>query len=174
MQYDFIQSNIILERTPKVIRALLLGLPPDWLMTNEGPDTFSPFDVLGHLVHGEKTDWPARVKLILESGDSLPFAKFDRFAMYEESKGKCIDDLLDDFDQLRKTNLAWLNSLVLTKDDLLKPGLHPVLGPVSLENLLSTWVVHDLTHLAQICRVMAKQYKDAVGPWQEFFRLLNF
>jgi hypothetical protein len=143
-------------------------------MNNEGPDTFSPFDVLGHLVQGEKTDWTARIKLILEHGNTKAFEKFDRFAMYEESEGKTINQLLDEFEKLRKENLDWLKSLSLTTTDLDKKGLHPVLGEVTLENLLATWVVHDLTHLAQVSRVMAKQYKEAIGPWTEFFRILHF
>ena len=174
MIYDLEKSIAILERTPTVVRQLLQDLHPDWLMNNEGPETFSPYDVMGHLVHGEKTDWTARVKLILESGTKIPFEKFDRFAMYEESKGKTIGDLFDEFDELRSENIQWLRALNLGKSDLIKKGLHPVLGEVTLENLLATWVVHDLTHIAQISRVMAKQYKEAVGPWTEFFRLLHF
>ncbi len=174
MNYDLEKSISILERTPTVVRQLLQGLHPDWLMNNEGPETFSPYDVMGHLVHGEKTDWTARVKLIFESGNKMSFEKFDRFAMYEESKGKTIGDLFDEFDKLRSENIQWFKSLGLKPGDLAKKGLHPVLGEVTLENLLATWVVHDLTHIAQICRVMAKQYKEAVGPWTEFFRLLHF
>jgi len=174
MQYDLHKSLAILDRTPAVLRQLLQGLDPDWLMNNEGPDTFSPFDVLGHLVHGEKTDWTARIKLVLEHGNTKAFEKFDRFAMYEESEGKTINQLLDEFEKLRKENLDWLKSLSLTANDLYKKGLHPVLGEVTLENLLATWVVHDLTHISQISRVMAKQYKEAIGPWTEFFRILHF
>ena len=174
MKYDFHKSTEILEKTPAVLRQLLDGLHSDWLMNNEGPDTFSPFDVLGHLVHGEKTDWTARVKLILEHGNTKAFEKFDRFAMYEESRGKTISELLDEFENLRKENLGWLRTLSLSASDLEKKGLHPVLGEVTLENLLATWVVHDLTHIAQISRVMAKQYKEGIGPWTEFFRILHF
>ncbi len=174
MIYNLEKSIPILERTPTVVRHLLQGLHPDWLMNNEGPDTFSPYDVMGHLVHGEKTDWTARVKLILESGVKKPFEEFDRFAMYEESKGKTISDLFDEFDKLRTANIQWLRSLSPGEEDLLKKGLHPGLGEVTLQNLLATWVVHDLTHIAQICRVMAKQYKEAVGPWGEYFRILDF
>jgi hypothetical protein len=174
MIYDLEKSIAILERTPTVVRQLLQDLHPDWLMNNEGPETFSPYDVMGHLVHGEKTDWTSRVKIILESGTKIPFEKFDRFAMYEESKGKTIGDLFDEFDELRSENIQWLRSLDLGKSDFAKKGLHPLLGEVTLENLLATWVVHDLTHIAQISRVMAKQYKEAVGPWSEFFRLLHF
>lgn len=174
MKYDLAKSIDILNRTPAVLRQILQGLDTDWLLNNEGPETFSPFDVLGHLVHGEKTDWTARIKLILEQGSTKAFEKFDRFAMYEESRGKTIHELLEEFEELRKENIVWLKSLSLTATDLNKKGLHPVLGEVTLENLLATWVVHDLTHIAQISRVMAKQYKEAIGPWAEFFRILNF
>ena len=150
------------------------GCTPIWLLNNEGPDTFSPFDVMGHLLHGEKTDWVVRIKLILEHGNTRAFEMFDRFAMYEESKGKTINQLLDEFEALRKQNLGWLQSLSLTSSDFDKTGLNPVLGEVTIANLLATWVVHDLTHVAQICRVMAKQYKEAIGPWEEFFRVLQF
>jgi hypothetical protein len=174
MKYDLQKSMEILQRTPAVLRELLQGIHPDWLMNNEGPETFSPFDVVGHLLHGEKTDWTSRVKMILQHADKMPFEKFDRFAMYEESKGKTINDLLDEFESLRKENLQWLADLQLGPADFTKPGMHPALGKVTMENLLATWVFHDLTHIAQITRVMAKQYKEAVGPWGEFFRLLHF
>ena len=143
-------------------------------MNSEGPDTFSPYDVIGHLLHGEKTDWTARTKMILESGTSKTFVSWDRFAMYEESKGKTMRLLLDEFDLARKENMEWLKSLNLKEKDFDKKGLHPKLGEVTLRNLFSTWVVHDLTHIAQITRVMAKQYKEEMGPWPEFFRILNF
>lgn len=174
MEYSLSKSTEVLERTPLVLRALLMGVSDEWLLSNEGPDTFSPFDVVGHLTYGEKTDWTARIKLILASGDKQPFEKYDRFAMFEESKGKSITDLLEEFETLRAANLAWLRSLELQPGDLLKQGLHPVLGNVTLKNLLATWAVHDLTHIAQISRVMAKQYKTEIGPWTEFFRVLNF
>jgi len=174
MRYDFLKAIEILERTPAVLNAQLSGLSDEWIMNNEGPETFSPYDVVGHLVHGEKADWTERIKRIQEYGDIKAFDIFDRFAMYEESKGKSMQQLLEEFEKLRKNNITWFRSLQLTETDLGKPGLHPVLGNVTLGNLLSTWVVHDLTHTAQITRVMAKQYKEAVGPWAEFFRLLNF
>ncbi len=174
MKFDLDKSIEILYNTPGTLRQLLQGLHPHWLLNNEGPDTFSPFDVMGHLLHGEKTDWVVRIKLILEHGNTRAFEMFDRFAMYEESKGKNINQLLDEFEALRKQNLVWLQSLSLTSLDFDKTGLHPVLGEVTLANLLATWVVHDLTHVAQICRVMAKQYKEAIGPWEEFFRILQF
>jgi len=174
MNFDLAKSFQILERTPQVLRQLLSGLDKDWLLNNEGPDTFSPYDVVGHMLHGERTDWATRASLILEHGTSVPFTPWDRFAMYEESKGKSIDRILDEFQEARKENLAWLRSLDLSDTDLEKTGMHPRLGEVTLRNLLSTWVVHDLTHIAQITRVMAKQYKEEMGPWPEFFRILNF
>ncbi len=174
MQYDQKKSLEILERTPAVLKELLTGLDNDWLMNNEGPDTFSPFDVVGHLVHGEKTDWRARIQRILEFGDSKTFDLFDRFAMYEESRGKTITELLHEFSTLRAENIKWFRSLQIMETDLDKKGMHPVLGPVTMLNLLATWVIHDLTHIAQISRVMAKQYKEAMGPWQEFFRIIHF
>jgi hypothetical protein len=143
-------------------------------MNNEGPETFSPYDVIGHLIHGEKTDWTARTKMILEYGNSKTFVPWDRFAQFENSKGKTLQQLLNEFALLRKENLAWLGSLDLSEADLAKKGIHPVLGEVTLKNLLATWVVHDLTHIAQITRVMAKQYKEEMGPWPEYFRILNF
>lgn len=174
MKYSLEKSYEILDRTPGVLKILLAGLPEDWIMNNEGPDTFSPYDVIGHLIHGEKTDWMTRVKMILEHGISKTFISWDRFAMYEESKGKTLQQLLDEFEAVRKENMRWLKSLNLTEADLDKQGMHPKLGEVTLRNLLATWVVHDLTHIAQITRVMAKQYKEEMGPWPEFFRILSF
>ena len=174
MQYDFNRSLEILERTPAVLTHLLQGINEAWIMNNEGPDTFSPFDVVGHLIHGERTDWMERTNRILQHGTAMPFDKYDRFAQYEESKGKSINELLDTFALLRRQNLQALAALKLNASDLDKKGMHPALGEVTLRNLLATWVVHDLTHIAQITRVMAKQYKEEVGPWREFFRILDF
>jgi len=174
MKFDLNNSCQILERTPSVLRVLLANLDDGWTMNNEGPETFSPYDVIGHLIHGEKTDWTVRTKIVLEFGLSKPFEPYDRFAQFEISKGKTLQQLLDDFEKLRNENLAWLKSLLLTEADLDKKGMHPRLGEVTLRNLLSTWVAHDLTHIAQITRVMAKQYKEEIGPWTEFFRILNF
>ena len=174
MKYSLERSYEILDRTPAVLQALLVGLSDDWVMPNVGPETFSPYDVIGHLVHGEKTDWVVRTKLILEFGNTQTFEKYDRFAQYEESKGKSLQQILDEFAAIRKENMIWFKSLNLTEDDLNSKGMHPVLGEVTLRNLLATWVVHDLTHIAQITRVMAKQYKSEMGPWPEFFRILNF
>jgi hypothetical protein len=174
MQFTVEKSIEILERTPAVLKTLLSGLSDEWIMNNEGPETFSPYDVIGHLLHGEKTDWTERTKMILEFGASKTFVPWDRFAQYEESKGKILDQLLKEFETIRKENMVWFKSLKLTETDLDKKGLHPKLGEVTLRNLLSTWVVHDLTHIAQVTRVMAKQYKEEMGPWPEFFRILNF
>jgi len=174
MKFDIQKSIAILERTPSVLRTLLEGLDDEWIMNNEGPETFSPYDVIGHLIHGEKTDWTARTKRILEFGATKEFDKYDRFAQYTESKGKTLTQLFDEFELLRKDNMVWLRSLKLSEEDLDKKGTHPVLGEVTLRNLLSTWVVHDLTHIAQVTRVMAKQYKGEMGPWPEFFRILSF
>ena len=156
------------------MQALLAGLPDYWVMPNEGPETYSPYDVIGHLIHGEKTDWTARTKMILEFGNTQTFVRWNREAMYEESIGKSLKQLLDEFAAIRKENMVWFKALNLTEEDLDKKGKHPVLGDVSLRNLLATWVVHDLTHIAQITRVMAKQYKSEMGPWTEFFRILEF
>ncbi|WP_407524030.1 DinB family protein [Lacibacter sp. MH-610] len=174
MNYSVTASVQVLERTPVVLKALLEGIDDSWVMNDEGPETFSPYDVIGHLIHGEKTDWVPRAKIILEQGLSKPFEPYDRFAQYEESKGKSVVQLLQEFERVRKQNVQWLQSLNLTNEDLEKKGMHPSLGEVSLKNLLSTWVVHDLTHIAQITRVMAKQYKEEMGPWPSFFRILNF
>ena len=174
MKYRLEKSYQILEKTPAVLKALLSNLHNDWVMNSEGPETFSPYDVIGHLIHGEKTDWTARTKIILEFGLSKPFEPYNRFVQYEESKEKTLKQLLDEFETVRKENMMWFKSLHLTEEDLDKKGMHPKLGEVTLRNLLSTWVVHDLTHIAQITRVMAKQYKEEMGPWPEFFRILNF
>ena len=174
MKYSLERSYEILDRTPGVLQALLSGLPDDWVMPNEGPETFSTYDVVGHLVHGEKTDWVVRTKMILEFGNTKTFEKYDRFAQYEESKGKSLHQLLNEFAAIRKDNMIWFKALNLTEADLDRKGMHPVLGDLTLRNLLATWVVHDLTHIAQITRVMAKQYKTEMGPWPEFFRILNY
>lgn len=174
MKFQLDQAIPVLERTPVVLKELLQDLDENWIMNNEGPDTFSPFDVVGHLVHGEKTDWMVRVKVILTEGTSRAFEPYNRFAQHEESKGKNLQQLISEFGELRGDNLRQLRLLNLQQSDLDKKGLHPVLGEVTLQNLLATWVVHDLTHIAQVTRVMAKQYKTEIGPWPEFFRILSF
>jgi DinB superfamily len=174
MKFSVEKSIEILGKTPGVLKSLLSGLSEEWVTGNEGPDTFSPYDVIGHLIHGEKTDWAERAKIILEFGTAKPFTPWDRVAQYKESEGKSLNQLLDEFEQVRKENIQWLSSVTLTEIDLEKKGIHPVLGEVTLKHLLATWVVHDLTHIAQVTRVMAKQYKEEMGPWPEFFRILNF
>lgn len=163
----------VLERTPATLRALLAGLPGPWITGNEGPETFSAFDNVGHLVHGERTDWIPRAKLILAQGTNRRFEPFDRFAHARESAGRSLIDLLDEFARLRADNLALLRSWTLGERELALKGEHPTLGPVTLRQLLATWVAHDLGHLAQISRVMAKQYRDAVGPWRAFLPVLD-
>lgn len=172
MEFDLNKTFQILERTPSVLNDLLSGLSEDWTANNEGEETWSPYDIIGHLIHGEHTDWMGRLDVILHKEDKR-FIPFDRTAMFKESEGKNLQQLLSEFAQLRKDNLKKLKSLGLTDDDLNKTGIHPAFGEVTLRQLLSTWTVHDLTHIAQITRVMAKQYKDAIGPWVQFFRVLQ-
>lgn len=163
----------ILQHTPGVLRAWLEDLPDRWVLTNYGPDSFSPFDVVGHLIHGEKTDWMARVRHILAHGDTTPFESFDRYAMFEASAGKSIGDLLNEFKSLRLANLAELRALNLTDPDMSRPGLHPELGGVTLGQLLATWATHDLHHLAQIGKCMARQFKGEVGVWERYLGILD-
>jgi hypothetical protein len=159
--------------TPRVLDGLLRTLPDDVVCTNEGPDTWSPFDVVGHLIHGERKDWRERIGIILEKGETRPFTPFDRFAQFKESEGKSMGDLLDEFARLRGGSIEWLKSLNLTTADLDRTGMHPSLGRVTLRNLISTWPTHDLTHIAQVCRVLAKRYKHEIGPWLEYMRLVQ-
>lgn len=163
----------ILERTPAILRAWLGGLPGPWITANEGGDTWSAFDVLGHLIHGERTDWIPRTRIILEHGLERPFEPFDRFAQREASKGQTIDALLDQFEALRLANLADLTGLDLTDDQLALEGTHPEFGRVTLRQLLAAWATHDLTHLAQIARAMAQRMGDEVGPWRAYLRVLE-
>lgn len=171
LQLDHVRG--ILRRTPSTLSLLLQDLPDAWLMTNEGPDTWSPYDVVGHLIHGEETDWIPRAKMILEHGEDRAFTPFNREAMFEKSKGKTIAELLDTFAQMRAESLRELDALNLTPELLEKRGLHPELGPVTLSQLLATWTVHDLGHIGQIVRVMSKQYGDAVGSWQAYLPVLT-
>lgn len=173
MDFQIENAKEILSRTPSTLSALLSDLPDVWLFQNEGPETWSPFDVLGHLIHGEEADWIPRAKIILENGEARSFDPFDRFAMFEKSKGKSVPQLLDTFDQLRKANLQELMQMNLTPETLEKRGRHPELGVVTLKQLLATWVVHDLGHVAQVARVMAKQYREAVGPWEKYLPVLT-
>ena len=163
----------VLRATPQVLRAWLAHLPDSWLRSNEGPDTWSPYDIVGHLIHGERTDWIPRLELLLAHGDRRPFTPFDRFAQFRESRGKSLEELLDTFAELRRTNVDRLESHRLQSSDFDRRGRHPELGPVTLGQLLATWVAHDLNHLGQIARVMGRQYTSAVGPWLEYLPLLG-
>lgn len=163
----------ILERTPGTLRSLLSGLPPGWLAAQEGPGTFSPVDVVGHLIHGEKTDWIPRARLILEHGESRAFEPFDRFGFRDAIAGVPLPALLDEFDALRSQSLGALDSFGLTPESLERRGTHPAFGPVTLGQLLATWAVHDLNHLGQIVRVMSGRARDEVGPWREYLGILG-
>lgn len=163
----------VLQRTPAVLRSLLDGLSDGWTLSNYGEATFSPFDVVGHLIHGERTDWMVRARVILEHGEATPFEAFDRYAMYEDSKGKSVAELLETFALLRAKNLEELRSLRLTSEQLGLRGTHPALGPVTLRQLLATWVVHDHNHIHQIAMSMAFQYGADVGPWRGYLGILK-
>ena len=173
MNFDLLTAIPVLERTPNALRALLAGLPPAWTDATEGPETWSPFDVVGHLIHGERTDWIPRARLILAQGPQRRFAPYDRFAQFHESRGRSLADLLDEFARLRAANLATLADWHLTDVELALEGEHPAFGPVTLQQLLATWVAHDLAHVAQTARVMAKQYREAVGPWRAYLPVMD-
>ena len=173
MNFDLELSIEVLERTPTTIRALLHGLSEPWVRATEGPDTFSPFDVVGHLIDGEETDWIPRARIILAQGPSIRFESYDRFRHKARNKGASLPSLLDEFAALRAANLQLLRSWKLTDKQLDLPGEHPRLGRVTLRQLLAGWVPHDLGHVAQIARVMAKQYTAAVGPWVPFLPVLT-
>jgi hypothetical protein len=163
----------ILSRTPGAVDAMLRGLPDGWIRAHEGGETWSPFDVVGHLIHGERTDWVPRAKLIVEHGEGRAFEKFDRFAQFTASAGRTLDSLLDEFAATRKASLDELASLKLTEADLDRRGRHPELGGVTLRQLLATWVAHDLDHIVQIARVLARQYSEEVGPWKAYLRVIS-
>ncbi|HUR33762.1 MAG TPA: DinB family protein [Vicinamibacterales bacterium] len=173
MDFHLSEGTAVLRRTPVVLRALLTDLPHGWDRLTEGPGTWSPYDVIGHLVHGERTDWIPRVEHILRYGNTTPFPPFDREAMFAASAGESTADLLATFEDLRASSLHRLHALALTAADLTRRGLHPALGEVTLGQHLATWVAHDLSHLSQIVRVLAAQYVDAVGPWRSYLSVLN-
>lgn len=173
MQYNLNDSVILLARTPDVLDGLLRGLPDSWARGNEGDGLWSPFDVVAHLIHAECENWIPRARCILEHGESQPFAPFNREGNFEESRRKPLDLLLDEFARARRNSLQELNAMNLLPRDLEKKGKHPALGTVTLSQLLATWVAHDLTHLHQISRVMAAQYKEAVGPWSKFLGVMQ-
>jgi hypothetical protein len=173
VEFRFDTALPVLERTPGVVRGLLTDLPTSWTDAVEGPDTWSPFDVVGHLIHGERADWIPRVEHILRHGDAVPFPSFDREAMFAASQGRSLGELLDTFDRVRAESLTRLAALGLTDADVSRRGRHPDFGVVTLGQHLSTWVAHDLGHISQIVRVMARQYTDAVGPWKVYLSILN-
>lgn len=170
--FNIYKALEILEQTPITLDSFLKNLSQEWIYANEGDKTWSAYDVMGHLIHGEKTDWIARLHKTLSTNDKH-FVPFDRFAQFEDSKGKSLHDLLTEFKSLREKNIKELRSLNLTESDLEQTGIHPEFGEVTAKQLLATWVTHDLGHIAQIARVLAKQYKEEVGPWTAYISILN-
>ncbi len=173
MSFDLSETLDLLDRTPAMLDALLRGTGASWHACNEGPDTWSAFDVVGHLIHAEETDWVPRARIILEEGEARPFEPFDRFAQLDRFKGWTLGQLLDRFAELRQASLETVRGWSLTGAQLDILGRHPAFGPVTLRQLLATWAVHDLNHLAQIARVMAKRYGDEVGPWRAYLSVLS-
>ncbi len=173
MSFDISHAIEILERTPSVLESMLKNLSDDWITKNEGRETWTSYDVVGHLIHGEKTDWIPRLEVILSDKPIRKFTPFDRFAQFNESKGKTLQQLLDEFALLRRENIQKLKSKRIAEKDYTRTAIHPSLGEVTLAQLLSTWVVHDLDHLYQISRVFAKQYTSEVGPWIEYLKILK-
>ena len=167
------EAVAVLARTPATLDALLRDLPDGWVNGNEGDNTWSPFDVVGHLIHGERTDWLPRARIILQHGESRAFDKFDRFAQFADAETQTLPELLDEFATLRRDNLRELAALNISAADLDRRGRHPELGTVTLRQLLSTWVAHDLDHVVQISRVIARQYADEVGPWKAYLRIIS-
>ena len=173
MEHNLQNTIALLARTPLALDALLRDLPESWTLRNEGEGTWSPFDLIGHLIHGERTDWLPRARRVLQLGEDRPFDSFDRWAQTRESEGKSLAQLLDEFARLRSENLAALKAMNLQPKDLESRGRHPELGAVTLSELLATWAAHDLTHLHQLARVMAHQYREAVGPWSKYLGVLQ-
>ena len=173
MVFDLNKSIEILERTPAVVTALLQGLSSEWLFNNEGADTWSPYDIIGHYIEGEKTDWIPRMRIILSNDDDKRFVPFNRFAQLNNDKNKPINALLHEFAEWRKNNILELKEANLNEEKLNKKGIHPAFGEVTLRQLLAAWVTHDLNHIHQISRVMAKQYKEEIGPWTKYISVVN-
>ncbi len=173
MEFQLEHAVEVLKQTPNTLHAVLGGLSEPWVLKNEGPETWSPYDVVGHLIHGEETDWIPRLKIILEHGTTKAFTPFDRFAFFRESKGKTLHQLLETFETLRKKNLRDLEGLDLKPHQFELKGTHPEFGTVTSGQLIATWVVHDLSHIQQIVRTMAHQYQDAVGPWKAYLSILK-
>jgi hypothetical protein len=173
MEHNLDQTTSLLSRTPAVLDALLRGLPEAWTFSSEGDGTWSAYDIVGHLIHGDRTDWIPRAKMILQFGESRAFEPFDRLGQARESQGKSLGELLDEFARVRAEKLDELCKLNLRPDDFERRGRHPALGVVTLSQLLATWATHDLTHLHQISRVMALQYREPVGPWTKFLGVMQ-
>jgi hypothetical protein len=173
MQFQMEQGVEVLGQTPGALDALLRGKSAEWLNARKTPDAFSPLDVLGHLSHAEMTDWIPRVRMILEHGETRAFEPFDRFAFQGLIAGKTVGELLDEFAALRRESLETLHGLGVGEEQLGLPGLHPDLGRVTLGELLATWVIHDLGHIAQIVKTMAGEYREAVGPWRAYLSILE-
>ena len=173
MDFDLEAGTEVLARTPATLRAMLSGLASEWTDATEGPETWSPYDIVGHLIHGERTDWIPRARIILAQGDDRRFSPYDRYAQFRESQGKPLTNLLDEFERLRRENLETLAGWKLTEEQFALEGVHPEFGPVTLRQLLATWVVHDLGHIAQVARVMAKQYRDPIGPWRAYLPIVD-
>ncbi len=173
MEFVLEHTIAVLEKTPLTLQALLRDLSDVWILSDEGADTWSPFDVIGHLIHTEQTAWISRAEIILEQGTAQAFEPIDRSAQFEASRGKTLDELLNAFQTLRRSNIDVLKSLNLTPAHLALKGKHPELGEVTLEQLLSTWTAHDLNHMGQIAQVMARQYSGAVGPWRAYLPILG-
>lgn len=173
MEHNLEYTIALLARTPAALNALLRDLPDAWTLRNEGENTWSPFDIVGHLIHGDRTDWMPRARMILQFGETRAFEPFDRWGQARESEGKSFGQLLDEFARLRRESLAELRALNLRPEDLARRGRHPALGVVTLSELLAAWAAHDLTHLHQISRVMAHQYRDAVGPWSAYLGVMQ-
>lgn len=173
MEHHLPDTIALLNRTPSVLNALLRDLPENWTLCNEGENTWSAFDIVGHLIHGERTDWMPRARIVLQFGEAQPFESFDRWGHVRETRDQSLNLLLDEFARLRSENLRELRELNLRPEDLELRGRHPALGVVTLSQLLATWAAHDLTHLHQISRVMAHQYREAVGPWSGYLGVLQ-
>jgi hypothetical protein len=173
MEHNLQHTISLLTRTPAALNVFLRDLPETWTFRNEGEGTWSAFDVIGHLIHGERTDWMPRVRMVLQFGETQTFVPFDRRGHVRESQGKSLGQLLDEFARLRSENLGDLCALNLRQEDFDRRGRHPALGVVTLSELLAAWAAHDLTHLHQISRIMAHQYRGAVGPWSRFLGVMH-
>lgn len=173
MQFKLPEATQILERTPAVVTQMIAAVPEGWIKATEGVGTFSCYDIVGHLIHGELTDWIPRTRIILEHGETRAFEPFDRCAQFREDQTRPIGALLDQFAFMRAENLSVLQGLHLREQDLARKGTHPEFGPVTLGQLISSWAVHDLSHISQIARVTAKQYSHEVGPWYQYTSILK-